>query len=118
MCLAQQKDLTVTVYYTKLKGLWDKLSAYSTVPSCLCGAGKEIWAERETKKVHQFLVEQNDQYVIIWSQILNIEPFSSINKAYAFVTKEEKQLPIASIGHDQPADRGSNIYYQTFQISN
>ena len=42
MCLAQQKDLIVAVYYTKLKGLWDKLSAYSIVPSCLCGAGKEI----------------------------------------------------------------------------
>jgi len=43
----------------------------------------------------------NDQYGIIWSQILNMEPFHSINKAYAFVTKAEKQLAIASIGRDQ-----------------
>jgi hypothetical protein len=30
-----------------------------------------------------------------------MEPFHSINKAYAFVTKAEKQLDIASIGRDQ-----------------
>jgi hypothetical protein len=63
--LARQKDLTVAVYYTKLKGLWDELSAYSTVPLCSCGAGKEIWVERETEKVHQFLMGLNDQYGII-----------------------------------------------------
>ncbi|KAB5512675.1 hypothetical protein DKX38_029703 [Salix brachista] len=73
ICLAQQKDLTVSVYYTKLKGLWDELSAYSTVPSCSCGAGKQILAERETEKVHQFLMGLNDQYGIIRSQILNME---------------------------------------------
>jgi hypothetical protein len=33
-----------------------------------------------------------------------MEPFPSINKAYAFVTKEEKQLAIASIGRDQPTE--------------
>jgi len=104
ICLAQQKDLTVAVYYTKLKGFWDELSAYSTVPLCSYGVGKEIWAERETEKVHQFLMGLNDQYGIIRSQILNMEPFPSINKAYAFVTKEEKQLAIASIGRDQPTE--------------
>ena len=80
------------------------MSSYSTVPSCSCGAGKEIWAERETEKVHQFLMGLNDQYGIIRSQILNMEPFPLINKAYAFVTKEEKQLAIASIGRDQPTE--------------
>ena len=60
ICLAQQKDLIVAVYYTKLKGLWDELSAYSIIPLCSCGAGKEIWAERETEKVHQFLMGLND----------------------------------------------------------
>jgi hypothetical protein len=104
ICLAQQKDLTIAVSYTKLKGLWDELSAYSTVPLCSCGAGKEIWVERETEKVHQFLMGLNDQYGIIRSQILNMKPFPSINKAYAFVTKEEKQLAIASIGRDQPTE--------------
>ena len=42
-----------------------------------------------------------DQYGIIRSQILNMEPFPLINKAYAFVTREERQLAIASIDHDQ-----------------
>jgi hypothetical protein len=56
------------------------------------------------EKVHQFLMGLNDQYGIIRSQILNMEPFPSINKAYASVTKEKKQLAIASIGRDQPIE--------------
>ncbi|KAB5524575.1 hypothetical protein DKX38_022324 [Salix brachista] len=119
ICLAQQKDLTVSVYYTKLKGLWDELAAYSTVPLCSCGAGKQIWAERETEKVHQFLMGLNDQYGIIRSQILNMEPFPSINKAYAFVTKEEKQLAIAGISRDQLTEAaGFNVKHNRFPTKN
>lgn len=102
--MAQQRNLSVAAYYTKLKGLWDELAAYSTIPSCSCGAGKEFIAEREMEKVHQFLMGLNDQYGIIRSEILNMEPFPSINKTYAFVTKEEKQLAIALIGHDHPTE--------------
>jgi hypothetical protein len=104
ICLAPQKDITAAAYYTKLKGLWDELTAYATIPSCICGARKEIWAEQEKEEVHQFLMGLNDQYEIIISQILNMEPFPSINKAHAFVTKEEKQLDIASIGCDHSTE--------------
>ena len=63
--LAQQKDLTVAACYTKLKGLWDELASYSTIPSCKCGARKEVIAERKKGKVHQFLMGLSDQYGII-----------------------------------------------------
>ncbi|KAB5552380.1 hypothetical protein DKX38_009691 [Salix brachista] len=109
----------LSFYYTKLKGLWDELSAYSTVPSCSCGAGKQILAERETEKVHQFLMGLNDQYGIIRSQILNMEPFPSINKAYAFVTKEEKQLAIAGISRDQLTEAAAfNVKHNRFPTKN
>ena len=33
-----------------------------------------------------------------------MEPFPSINKAYVFVTKEEKQLAITSVGRDHSTE--------------
>ena len=73
--LAQQSELTVAAYYTKLKGLWDELATYSTIRACACGAEKEIMVEREREKVHQFLMGLNDQYGVIRFQLLNMEPF-------------------------------------------
>ena len=99
--LAQQNDLVVAAYYTKLKGLWDELASYSTIPLCKCGARKKVIAELEKENVYQFLMGLNDQYGIIRSQILNMEPFPSINKVYDFVSKEENQQSITSIGQSQ-----------------
>ncbi|KAJ0024190.1 hypothetical protein Pint_07205 [Pistacia integerrima] len=47
ICLAQQKNLFVTIYYTKLEGFWDELATYSKVSSCTCRVGKGILAEKE-----------------------------------------------------------------------
>ncbi|KAB5512676.1 hypothetical protein DKX38_029704 [Salix brachista] len=58
-------------------------------------------------------------YGIIRSQILNMEPFPSINKAYAFVTKEEKQLAIAGISRDQLTEAAAfNVKHNRFPTKN
>ncbi|XP_022871982.1 uncharacterized protein LOC111391071 [Olea europaea var. sylvestris] len=31
-----QQGMTVSVYYTKLKGIWDELNTYSQIPPCTC----------------------------------------------------------------------------------
>lgn len=35
-----QGKLDVSSYYTQLKGLWDELDHYTSIPSCSCGALK------------------------------------------------------------------------------
>ncbi|CAL9022958.1 unnamed protein product, partial [Prunus brigantina] len=38
-----QGSMTIGAYYTKLKGLWDARDALCSLPSCNCGAAKEMF---------------------------------------------------------------------------
>lgn len=62
------QGITVSAYYTKLKGIWDGLQTYSQVSLCTCGSAKALTAEKETKRVHQFLMGLNDKYKTVCSQ--------------------------------------------------
>ena len=86
-----QRGMTVSAYYTKLKGIWDELSTYSQIPPCTCGSAKALAAEREKEKVHQFLMGLNDKYKTVRSQILNTYPLPSLSRVYAQVAQEERQ---------------------------
>ena len=86
-----QRGMTVSAYYTKLKGIWDELSTYSQIPPCTCDSAKALAAEREKEKVHQFLMGLNDKYKTVRSQILNTDPLPSLSRVYAQVAQEERQ---------------------------
>ncbi|KAK6918100.1 Retrotransposon gag domain [Dillenia turbinata] len=91
-----QQRMTVSVYYTKLKGIWDELNIYSQNPACISGSIKALVAEREKEKVHQFLMSLNEKYNTVHSQILNLDPLPSLSHAYALVTQKERQQSITS----------------------
>ncbi|XP_022852745.1 uncharacterized protein LOC111374322 [Olea europaea var. sylvestris] len=102
-----QQGMTVSVYYTKLKAIWDELSTYSQILPCTCGSAKALTVEREKEctcgsvkaltverekeKVHQFLMGLNEKYNTVRSQILNTDPLPSLSRTYALVTQEERQ---------------------------
>ncbi|GKV29555.1 hypothetical protein SLEP1_g38471 [Rubroshorea leprosula] len=98
---------SVVAYFTKLKPLWDKLKAYEPISVCTCGATREYTKAQETEKVHQFLMELNENFSVTLSQILSMEPLPSLNKVYAMVTKEEKQQAVV-------ASRSSTVEATTF----
>ncbi|KAL0455309.1 UNVERIFIED_CONTAM: hypothetical protein Slati_0870100 [Sesamum latifolium] len=37
-----QGDMSVVVYFTKLKKLWDKLACLNPFPTCFCGASRAL----------------------------------------------------------------------------
>ncbi|KAI5318451.1 hypothetical protein L3X38_038159 [Prunus dulcis] len=63
-----QGTMSVSLYYTKLKALWDELVSYNLSPTCSCG---------------------------VRGQILLMNPLPSVCKAYSLITQEEKQRGIA-----------------------
>ncbi|XP_077238366.1 uncharacterized protein LOC143879726 [Tasmannia lanceolata] len=87
----QQGQLSVSAYFTKLKGLWDELGTYLTLPKCTCGASKEFVSMHETEKVHNFLMGLNDVFGKIRTHILSMDPLPNVSRAYALVCQEEKQ---------------------------
>lgn len=83
----QQEQLSVSAYYTKLKGLWDELASYSEA---------SYGAQQDQQKLMQFLMGLNESYSAIRGQILLMNPLPSIRQAYSSVSQEEKQRLLAA----------------------
>ncbi|XP_071939949.1 uncharacterized protein [Coffea arabica] len=107
IALSTQGTASVTTFYSKLKALWDELSAYSNPPNCSCGGLKEWLAERDKERSHQFLMGLDEKFKTIRSQILATEPLPSLNRIFNMVKTEEKQLSLLS-PHDSD---GAGAFY-------
>ncbi|KAL5549597.1 hypothetical protein UlMin_004828 [Ulmus minor] len=74
---------SVSIYYTKLKALWDELSSYRTPPCCTCGGLKNFSDEQEKEKVMQFLMGLNDSFTAVRGSILMMNPLPDTRKTHA-----------------------------------
>ncbi|KAK0598594.1 hypothetical protein LWI29_036139 [Acer saccharum] len=83
----RQEQLSVSAYYTKLKGLWDELSSYSD---------SVYAAQHDQQKLMQFLMGLNYSYSGVRGQILLMNPLPSVRQAYSSVSQEEKQRLLTS----------------------
>ncbi|XP_043809629.1 uncharacterized protein LOC122722589 [Manihot esculenta] len=92
--LISQDNASASVYFTKLKGLWDELGSMETLPPCTCGASKAIDELNNRNRLMQFLMGLNDAYGTVRDQILGMDPLPSVNKAYSMVLKFESQKDI------------------------
>ncbi|KAJ9555731.1 hypothetical protein OSB04_010345 [Centaurea solstitialis] len=103
--LAQDQD-SVSVYFTKLKGLSEELANYRPYCTCLkcdCGGLKDIEAYLQNEQKMNFLMGLNDSFSQIRGQILLMEPMPPINKTFSLVTQEEKQRSVSSVGKNIPS---------------
>jgi gag-polypeptide of LTR copia-type/Integrase core domain/Retrotransposon gag protein/GAG-pre-integrase domain len=89
-----QGEVSVTAYYTSLKGFWDELCSIMPIPACTCGVSKQHAENQQLERVIQFLMGLNDSYSAIRSQILTMDPLPNLGKTYSLVLQEEKQRGI------------------------
>ena len=70
--------MTVSLYFTQLKSLWDELSnIISTIP-CTCGNEKCIIEQKKQDRAMKFLLGLHVSFSAVRSQILLMEHFPSI----------------------------------------
>ncbi|KAF8391693.1 hypothetical protein HHK36_024002 [Tetracentron sinense] len=89
-----QGQNSIASYFNKLKGYWDELASYISLPTCSCGALKSLSEHEQREKNLQFLIGLNDTYSAIRGQILLMDPLPSLNKTYSLVLQEERQREI------------------------
>jgi hypothetical protein len=95
----RQENLSVSNYFTILKGLWDELLNYRPLPPCTCGTMKVHNEYQQQEYVMQFLMGLNESYAHAKGQILMLNPFPPINKVFSLVIQEERQKEVSnSIG--------------------
>ncbi|KAL5785997.1 hypothetical protein ACOSQ2_002115 [Xanthoceras sorbifolium] len=89
-----QGTMTISVYFTKLKSLWDELDTYR--PISACNQMKAHIEQREEDRMMQFLMGLNDTYNVVRSNILMITPLPNVRQAYSLVNQEEMQRQMTS----------------------
>ncbi|XP_071714238.1 uncharacterized protein [Rutidosis leptorrhynchoides] len=95
-----QGSLTVAAYYNKLNRFCDELQSLNGIPTCscrrlrecTCGIADKFLEIDSRSKIMQFLMRLNDEFESVRSQILSMDPLTTINKAYFIkFIKENKQ---------------------------
>ncbi|XP_012065914.1 uncharacterized protein LOC105629006 [Jatropha curcas] len=102
--ISQEND-SVSVYYTKLKKLWDELASIDPLPACTCGASKAIVDIINRTRLMQFLMGLHDGYDQVRNQLLLLDPFPTINKANSMILQVESQRLVVF----NFVERGSSI---------
>lgn len=93
----KQGPKSVTEFFTELKTLWEELEAYRPVPACACPVRCQCASMRNARIYHQqdyvigFLTGLNDQFSVIKSQILLMDPLPNMNKVFSMVLQHERQ---------------------------
>ncbi|XP_069144651.1 uncharacterized protein [Solanum lycopersicum] len=88
---AQSGTKSVSVYFTKLKALWDEFEALVPSPGCKCDKSRDFVDHLNRQKMYQFLMELNESFRQARSQILLMSPMPSANQPYAMVVNDECQ---------------------------
>uniref|UniRef100_A0A0V0HX07 Putative ovule protein n=1 Tax=Solanum chacoense TaxID=4108 RepID=A0A0V0HX07_SOLCH len=91
-----QGTSSVSMYYSKLKGLWEEFEALVPIPGCSCEGSKEYGVHHQNLKLFQFLMGLNDSYLQARSQILMLKPVPSVNQAYSMILSDESQRSVVA----------------------
>ncbi|GJX35611.1 putative RNA-directed DNA polymerase [Tanacetum coccineum] len=95
-----QSAISVSAYYTKLRGLWDEIESMLPAPCCTCNKcscemAKKMNELQEKEKLYQFLMGLDTDFGVIKTQILAMNPIPTLGNAYYLVAKDERQRTIS-----------------------
>ncbi|KAK9669165.1 hypothetical protein RND81_13G112900 [Saponaria officinalis] len=92
-----QNDSSVAEYYSRLKFVWEDVRALDPLPECNCGAVskcscsllKKIVDRDNKNNLIDFLMGLHPKFEALRGQILAMDPFPSVNQAFAKVHQAE-----------------------------
>ncbi|XP_060974307.1 retrovirus-related Pol polyprotein from transposon RE2 [Cannabis sativa] len=106
----RQENQTVSIYFTKLKTVWEQLSNFRpncSCNGCSCGGVKKLHEYHNMEYIMSFLMGISDLYAQVRGNILVMDPLPEINRVFHLVTQEENQRK----GQNNPSDPNSNMAF-------
>ncbi|XP_019257643.1 PREDICTED: uncharacterized protein LOC109235846 [Nicotiana attenuata] len=86
-----QGSSNIASYFNRIKKLWDELAFSISYPPCVCGCKEAFQKIEEDQKVHQFLMDLNENYSNVRRNILMMKPLPDIDTVYAILIEDESQ---------------------------
>lgn len=77
--------------------LWEELETYKHMPACACATKCSCAAMGNARHYHslnyeiRFLTGLNDNFVVVRSQVLLMDPLPNINRIFSMVIQHERQ---------------------------
>ncbi|KAF5467887.1 hypothetical protein F2P56_012097 [Juglans regia] len=87
--LYQDHD-SISIYYGKLKTLWDELSIYNPIPACTCGSTKTLLDRYQRDCVFQFLMGLHESYANVCDQLMLLDPLPPVTKVFSLIHQQEQ----------------------------
>ncbi|XP_055802142.1 uncharacterized protein LOC129871262 [Solanum dulcamara] len=92
--------MSVTDYYTTLKGLWNEYDSIMPCQGCSCPESKKFQDHYEYQRLLEFLMGLNETYSVVRGQSLMQSPIPNLNKAFSLVIDHESQRNIAHTNYE------------------
>lgn len=97
----QQGTMSVTEYFTKLKGYWQQLSGLVTPVKCSCGKcecnlNAKLEESENEDKLMKFLMGLNDQFSAARRQFLLSTPLPSASHDHSLLLQDELSKKLSS----------------------
>ncbi|KAJ0930075.1 putative retrotransposon gag domain-containing protein [Helianthus annuus] len=98
----RQDGSSVSIYYTRLRALWDESQSISSFPCCSCNKctcelGKKITEHIEKERLYEFLMGLDADFNVIKTQILATTPLPTLGIAYHMVAEDERHIMILNV---------------------
>jgi len=98
----KQDSRYVSDFFTALKVLWEELEAYLPTPICTClhrctcnTSEFNAKHQHEITRSIRFLTGLNDQFDLVRSQILLMNPLPTLNKIFSMVLQHERKFRVS-----------------------
>lgn len=89
----------MSLYFFKLKILFDELLNFETISACTRGAMNPVFEHQQRDWTMKFLMGLNDFFTNIKAQIILLKPTPTLSEVYALAQQEEKRKQISTISH-------------------
>ena len=87
-----QGSLYITVYYTRMKKLWEELNTLNVRNQCscawTCGAKNGLHRAEQDRRLIPFLMGMNEVYTVIRGNILMMNPLPSMAQTFFLLIQE------------------------------
>ncbi|KAJ0550054.1 putative RNA-directed DNA polymerase [Helianthus annuus] len=98
----RQDGSSVSIYYTRLRALWDESQSIFSFPCCSCNKctcelGKKITEHIEKERLYEFLMGLDTDFNVIKTQILATTPLPTLGIAYHMVAEDERHRMISNV---------------------
>jgi len=99
----KQGTKSVLDYFTEMRALWEELHSHRPLPNCHCHFQCKCDVVRVPKtyrtedQIIQFLIGLNEQFSVVKTHVLLMDPLPSLNKVFSLVVQEESKNASISI---------------------